>query len=100
MVGTFGATAWEVQMKATWKMKPNDNSSAAQELNKVVQNAVPPPPHRLETLLPFPLDLILLTVPRNQNQCLATNGPWGRHLPEPNRKTIISERFDFNSIWR
>jgi hypothetical protein len=67
MVGTFGATAWEVQMKATWKMKPNDNSSAAQELNKVVQNAVPPPPHRLETLLPFPLDLILLTVPRNQN---------------------------------
>lgn len=46
MVGTFGVSGWDLNLKNTWKMKPSDTTHAAQEANKIVQNATPPPPHR------------------------------------------------------
>jgi hypothetical protein len=106
LVGTFGATAWELQLKTTWKMKPNDGSNAAQEMNKVIQNAVPPPPHRSEETprlasprlaVPHPP----LSVQRNPSRCPATTG--FRDWPRPHGqslKTIISELFAFSSTWR
>jgi hypothetical protein len=46
LVGTFGVSSWDLQMKNTWKMKPTDSMQATQQVNKLTQNAVPPPPHR------------------------------------------------------